>query len=316
VLVPDQLRSAVRGPDRYDQDINATLLELAKHYETTIIPARPRKPRDKAKVETAVLVVQRWVLARLRHRRFFSLEELNVAIADLVVELNARPFRKLEGSRQSAFEAIDRPALRPLPLKRFEPFQWHKARVNIDYHIVFEDRLYSVPHALVGERVEVRATALTVEIFHGGQRVFSHRRSYGPKGTTVTCEHHRPVSHADYGKWPPQRLLSWAATLGTSVTRVAEMTLASYPRPEMGYRALLGIIRSGERHGAARFDAACARALAVSGDTAPRRKFIEALLKQRLEHAPVAPTENLRPLGHHENVRGGAYYDKENKHAD
>jgi transposase len=316
VLVPDQLRSAVRGPDRYDPDINATLLELAKHYETTIIPARPRKPRDKAKVETAVLVVQRWVLARLRHRRFFSLEELNVAIADLVVELNARPFRKLEGSRQSAFEAIDRPALRPLPLKRFEPFQWHKARVNIDYHIVFEDRLYSVPHALVGERVEVRATALTVEIFHGGQRVFSHRRSYGPKGTTVTCEHHRPVSHADYGKWPPQRLLSWAATLGTSVTRVAEMTLASYPRPEMGYRALLGIIRSGERHGAARFDAACARALAVSGDTAPRRKFIEALLKQRLEHAPVAPTENLRPLGHHENVRGGAYYDKENKHAD
>ncbi len=316
VLVPDQLRSAVSGPDRYDPDINATLLELAKHYETTIIPARPRKPRDKAKVETAVLVVQRWILARLRHRRFFSLEELNVAIAELVAELNVRAFRKLEGNRRSVFEAVDRPALKPLPHQRFEPFQWHKARVHIDYHVGFEDRFYSVPHTLVGERVEVRATALTVEIFHGGQRVFSHRRSYGPKGTAVTCEHHRPLSHGDYGKWPPQRLIAWAGTLGPSVARVAEMTLSSYPRPEMGYRPVLGIIRSGERHGAARFDAACARALAVSGRTAPRRKFIEALLKQRLEHAPIATTETVRPLGHHDNVRGGAYYDKETTHAD
>lgn len=316
VLVPDQLRSAVRGPDRYDPDINATLLELAKHYETTIIPARPRKPRDKAKVETAVLVVQRWILARLRHRRFFSLEELNVAIAELVVELNARPFRKLEGSRRSAFEATDRPALRPLPLTRFEPFQWQKARVNIDYHVAFEDRFYSVPHALVGERVEVRATALTVEIFHGNQRVYSHRRSYGPKGTTVTCEHHRPASHKDYGKWPPERLIAWAGTLGPNVARVAEMTLSGYPRPEMGYRPVLGIIRAGERYGAQRFDAACARALAVSGSTPPRRKFIEALLKQRLEHAPMPVNETLRPLGHHDNVRGGGYYDKETTHAD
>ena len=316
VLVPDQLRSAVRGPDRYDPDINATLLELAKHYETTIIPARPRKPRDKAKVETAVLVVQRWILARLRHRRFFSLEELNVAIAELVVELNARPFRKLEGSRRSAFEATDRLALRPLPLTRFEPFQWQKARVNIDYHVAFEDRFYSVPHALVGERVEVRATALTVEIFHGNQRVYSHRRSYGPKGTMVTCEHHRPISHKDYGKWPPERLIAWAGTLGPNAARVAEMTLAGYPRPEMGYRPVLGIIRAGERYGAQRFDAACARALAVSGSTPPRRKFIEALLKQRLEHAPMPVNEPLRPLGHHDNVRGGGYYDKETTHAD
>jgi transposase len=316
VLVPDQLRSAVSGPDRYDPDINATLLELAKHYETTIIPARPRKPRDKAKVETAVLVVQRWILARLRHRRFFSLEELNVAIAELVVELNARAFRKLEGSRRSAFEAIDRPALRPLPVKRFEPFQWRKARVNIDYHVAFDDRFYSVPHALVGERIEMRATTLTVEVFHGGQRVYSHRRSYGPKGTMVTCEHHRPVSHSDYGKWPPERLIAWAGTLGPSVARVAEMTMSAYPRPEMGYRPVLGLIRSGERYGAQRFDAACARALAVSGRTVPRRKFIETLLKQRLEHAPVATTETVRPLGHHDNVRGGAYYDKETTHAD
>jgi len=316
VLVPDQLRSAVSGPDRYDPDINATLLELARHYDTAIIPARPRKPRDKAKVETAVLIVQRWVLARLRHRRFFSLEELNVAIAELVTDLNGRAFRKLEGNRRGAFEAIDRSALKPLPAMRFVPFQWAKARVHIDYHVSFEDRFYSVPYTLVGERVEVRATALTVEIFHGGQRVFSHRRSHGPKGAMVTCEHHRPVAHRDYGKWPPERLVAWANTLGPNVARIAELTLSRYPRPEMGYRPVLGIIRSGERHGAVRFDAACARALAVSGSSVPRRKFIEALLKKRLESAPLPITETVCPLGHHDNVRGGAYYEKETTHAD
>jgi hypothetical protein len=188
--------------------------------------------------------------------------------------------------------------------------------VHVDYHVAFDERFYSVPHALVGERVEVRATALTVEIFHGGQRVYSHRRNYGPKGTMVTCEHHRPRAHSDYGKWPPERLISWARTLGPSVARVAEMTLSSYPRPEMGYRPVLGIIRCADKHGAARFDAACARALAVSGQTAPRRKFIEALLKQRLEQAPIATEQPLRPLGHHDNVRGGAYYTKETTHVD
>lgn len=316
ILVPDQLRSAVSGPDRYDPDLNATLLELGRHYGSTIIPARPRKPRDKAKVETAVLVVQRWILARLRNRQFFSLEELNVAIAEFVTDVNARAFRKLDGSRKSVFETLERPQLKPLPVRRFEPFQWNKARVNIDYHVVFDDRLYSVPHQLVGERVEVRATALTIEIFHGGQRIFSHPRNYGPKGTQVTCEDHRPQSHKDYGKWPPERLVAWARTMGPSVAEVVEMTLSAYPRPEMGYRPVLGILRSGERHGAARFDAACARALAVSGRTAPRRKFIEAILKQHLETAPIANTQTTRPLGHHDNVRGGAYYNMENGNAD
>jgi transposase len=311
VLVPDQLRSAVSGPDRYDPDINTTLLELASHYDTAVIPARPRKPRDKAKVETGVLIVQRWILARLRHRHFFTLEELNAAIAELVDELNSRPFKKLPGSRRSAFESLDRPALKPLPQRRFEASEWAHARVNIDYHITFSDRLYSVPHALVGERVEVRATASTVEILHAGQRVASHRRSYAPKGTAITEEHHRPESHRAYGKWPPERLVAWAAKLGPNVQRVAEMTLAQYPRPEMGFRAVLGLIRVGERHGAARFDAACARALAVSGATPPRRKYIEALLKRGIERVPAQHQEDPPSLGLHENIRGGGYYDKE-----
>lgn len=311
VLVPDQLRSAVTGPDRYDPDINATLLDLAKHYDTAIIPARPRKPRDKAKVETGVLVVQRWILARLRHRQFFSLEDLNNAIAELVVELNQRPFKKLSGCRRSAFQSIDRPALKALPSRRFEASEREWARVNIDYHIVFDGRLYSVPHSLVSERVEVRATTFTVEILYGGERVASHRRSYGPKGTAVTNDAHRPTSHREYGKWPPERLVGWAAKLGPHVRRVAEMTLAQYPRPEMGYRAVLGLVRSGERHGAGRFDAACARALEVCGGSVPRRKYIEALLRSSLDRVtPVERPEKLRPLGLHENVRGGAYYEK------
>jgi transposase len=315
VLVPDQLRSAVSGPDRYDPDINTTLLELAAHYDTAIIPARPRKPRDKAKVETGVLIAQRWILARLRHRKFFSLEELSAAVAELVEELNARAFKKLSGCRRSAFESIDRPALKSLPTRRFEASQWARARINIDYHVAFDDRLYSVPHALVGERIEIRATASTVEILHAGQRVASHRRSYAIKGTAVTEEHHRPESHRAYGKWPPERLIGWAAKLGPSVQRVAEMTLAQYPHPEMGFRAVLGLIRTGEKHGAARFDAACARALAVSGSTPPRRKYIEALLKRGIERVPVQQQEDPPSFGLHENIRGGGYYDKEKQHA-
>jgi transposase len=317
VLVPDQLRSAVTGPDRYDPDINGTLLDLAKHYDTAIIPARPRKPRDKAKVETGVLVVQRWIVARLRHRQFFSLDELNNAIAELVIELNQRPFKKLSGSRHTAFQSIDRPALRALPARRFEASDRAWARVNIDYHVTFEERLYSTPHSLVGERVEIRATTSIVEILYGGERVASHRRNYGPKGSAVTSEAHRPASHREYGKWPPERLVGWAAKLGPNVRRVAEMTLAQYPRPEMGYRAVLGLVRSGERHGAGRFDAACARALEVCGASVPRRRYIEALLRSSLDRvAAVEHTEKLRPLGLHENVRGGAYYTKENGNAD
>jgi transposase len=313
VLVPDQLRSAVTGPDRYDPDINATLLELAQHYDTVIIPARPRKPRDKAKVEAGVLIAQRWILARLRNRRFFGLDELNIAIAELLEDLNHRPFKKLPGCRASAFESIDRPKLKMLPARRFEPSEISWPRVNIDYHVEFESRYYSVPHTLVGERVELRATTSTIEICHGGERVAVHRRSYGPKGATVTCEAHRPLSHRDYGKWPPERLVGWAAKVGPNVERVARMTLAQYPRPEMGYRVVLGIIRAGERHGP-RFDVACARALEVCGSTAPRRKYIEALLRAGLERVP-REQEKLRPLGDHENIRGGAYYDKENKNA-
>lgn len=312
VLVPDQLRSAVSGPDRYDPDINSTYLEMAKHYNVAVVPARPAKPRDKAKVEGAVLVVQRWVLARLRNRRFSNLGELNAAIAELVEELNRRPFQKLEGSRRTAFEALDRPALQPLPARRYELGVWTRAKVHIDYHVAFDHRFYSVPVALVGARVEVRATESVVEIFLRGERVASHPRSLGPKGSAVTQNEHRPHAHREYGKWPPARLVTWARTLGPSIALVVERMLSRHPRPELAYRPVLGVIRLGDRYGLARLEAACARALAASHLDGARYRYIESMLKLGLEAKPLEQSEqlNLRPIAH-ENIRGGRYYETE-----
>jgi transposase len=311
VLVPDQLRSAVSGPDRYEPDINAAYLEMAQHYGIAVIPARPRKPKDKAKVEGGVLIAQRWILACLRNRTFFSLEDLNVAIAELLEKLNARPFQKLEGCRRSAFESIDRPAMKLLPATRYEKSDWTKATVHIDYHVAFDDRFYSASYTLIGARVEVRATGSTVEILHGGERVASHRRTYGPKGTFVTCEEHRPPAHRGHTAWPPERMIAWAASFGPSVARVVELMIARYLHPEFAYRACLGMIRCAQKYGGTRTDAACARALAVAGSAGPTRKYIEAMLKNGLDRAPAPATSTDSPPTVHENVRGGDYYDKE-----
>jgi transposase len=309
VIVPDQLRSAVKGPDRYEPDINATYLEMAQHYGVTVIPARPRRPKDKAKVEAGVLVVQRWILARLRHRTFFSLDALNQAIWELLEELNARPFQKLEGSRSSAFEKLDRPAMGRLPALRYELAERRNARVNIDYHIEHDHRYYSVPHQLVHERVEVRATAAIVEIFLNGERVASHRRSHGPRGTAITDAAHRPHNHRDQ-VWPPERLVGWGAKFGASVAIVIELTLKRYVNPEQGYRACLGLLRTAEQYGAARMNAACERALAVGIAGGPRRKYIEAILKRGLDQQTSTATAVRDTPLQHENVRGGDYYDR------
>jgi transposase len=323
ILVPDQLRSAVKGPDRYEPDINATYLELAQHYGTTVVPARPRKPKDKAKVELAVLVVQRWILAKLRNRIFFELSELNQAIWELLDELNARPFQKMEGSRGSVFEELERGALLPLPATRYELSERRNAGVNIDYHVEFDHRHYSVPFKLVHERVEVRATQRIVEIFlkldpknptpkrdHGyrdGDRVATHQRNYGRRGSATTEPTHRPPNHRAQ-VWPPERLVSWAEKFGPAVAEVVERMLARYVVPEQSYRACLGLLRAAERHGEERMNAACERALQVN--SSPSRKYIEAILKRGLDQrSPVATATQRAPLLH-ENVRGGAYYDR------
>lgn len=305
IVVPDQLKSGVTIPDLHDPQVNAAYSELAEHYGIAVIPARPKKPRDKAKVEVGVQVAQRWILARLRNRTFFSLEALNEAIAELVEEMNARPFAKREGSRRSAFESIDRPALKRLPARRFEPAVWKQARVNIDYHVEFEGRLYSVPHALVKQKVEVRATATTIEILHDRHRVASHLRSYGPKGAAVTNAEHRPKSHRDYGDWPPSRVIEWASSVGPKTAAVVEQILASRPHPEQGYRSAMALLRNAKTYGRERTEAACALALEIES---PSRKSVEMILKTGRDRVPADRTAPPS-IGHHENIRGGDYYD-------
>jgi transposase len=226
-------------------------MEMAQRYGIAIIPAPPRKPKDKAKVEGGVLVAQRWIMARLRNRTFFSLEELNDAIATLLEDLNTRPFQKLEGCRRSAFESIDRPAMKQLPVVRYELAEWKLGvSVNIDYHFEYDHRIYSVQCALNEQTVDVRATYSSMEAFHGGQRVASHVRSYGPKSTPVTCREHRPKSHREYGEWPPERMIGWAASIGPNTKEVRRQILAQLVHPEVGYRSCLGLFRTANRCGA------------------------------------------------------------------
>ena len=307
IAVPDQLRSAVSGPDRYDPEINPTYAELSEHYQVAIVPARTGEARDKAKVETGVLIAQRWILACLRNRAFFSLDELNAAIAELLEKLNTKPFKKLEGCRRSAFEAIDRPVMRPLPATRWQFAVWKKARVNIDYHVDYDGRLYSVPYQLVGERVDLRVTTSVVEIFLRGRRVFSHERLWTRKGSASTAPEHRPKSHREYGAWPPSRIISWAASVGPSAGALVEHILGSRENPETAYRSCMALIRSAKAYEPSRFDAACRRALDIGS---PTRKSVLAILSRGLDAAPAADAFDPPPGPAHENVRGGDYYDR------
>ncbi len=304
IVVCDNLRSGVTRADRYEPDVNATYAEMAAHYEVAIISTRPRKPRDKAKVEAGVLLAERWILARLRDQRFYSLAEANIAVAACVAAINDRPFRKLPGTRRSWFEGIDRPAMRPLPAQRYEFARWRVGlRVNIDYHVEWHRHYYSVPHPLVGSRVDVRATATTVEVFHAARRVASHRRDDTP-GQHTTDPAHMPVAHRRHAEWSPSRILAWAASTGPSTAGLAEAIMAARPHPEQGYRSCLGLIRLADRYDAQRVEAACARALAVR---ALSYRSVESILRHGLDRQPL-PTPSARTHPAHPNLRGAAYY--------
>src|SRR4029450_7434328 len=243
--VPDHPQAAVSRPHPYEPTLNRTYADLAQHYGVVIVPARAARPRDKAKVEVGVQVVERWILARLRHHTFFSLLELNTAIAALRVTLNQRPFKKLPGSRQSVFEALDRPALRPLPAQPYEYAEWKLVRVNLDYPVEVDGHSYSVPYALVKQQLEVRLSAQVVEIFHKGKRVASHQRS-PLKGRHSTVAVHMPKAHQPYAEWTPQRLLRGAAKTGEATAQVVETLLASRPHPPAGLPRLFGHYGAGQ----------------------------------------------------------------------
>lgn len=305
MYVPDQLRSAVREPCRYEPGISRSYAEWARHYDTAVVPARPYKPRDKAKVEVGVQIAQRWVLARLRHQTFFSLEELNARIRELVIELNARPMRTYGGqSRHELFVRLDKPLLRPLPDCAFEISEWGECRVNRDYHVEIYRHYYSAPHTLVTEVLEARATQHTVELFFRGKRIASHIRDDTPFKHTTDRAHMPPQHrhHADcFGS-----VLAWAQTVGPFAAAMVERIVEANAVREQGWRSARGLQRVGEKYGAERTEAACQRALRCG---ARSYKPVERILRLRRDQQPLdsdAPTQ-ISGIAH-ENVRGPGYY--------
>lgn len=303
VTVPDNPKTGVIKACRYEPLLHRTYQEMAEHYGTVIIPARPRKPRDKPKVEGHVLIVERQILAALRDQTFFSVAGLNEAITPLLAKLNAQRFQKLEGSRDSWFETYEKPKLRPLPATPFQLATWSKASVNIDYHVVVDKHYYSVPYPLIHQALDVRLTDSTVELFQHGKRVAAHARSFQP-GSFTTLNEHRPKSHQKHLEWTPGRMVQWAQKIGPCCAQLVQQILESKPHPEQGYRACLGIIRLGKAAGQDRLEAACRRALHFG--TCSYRS-IDSILKHRLDQQPLEPELPLNSPDH-SNLRGGAYY--------
>jgi transposase len=300
ILVPDNLKSGVKKPCRYEPEINATYGDVLTHYGAVAIPARIRKPKDKSRAENGVLLVERWILARLRHRTFLSLAELNAEIRVLLVRLNDRPFRKLPGSRRSMYESLDKPALRPLPGEPYVFAEWKRVRINVDYHVAVDHHYYSVPYQLFGKELDVRMTATTVECFYQGRRVASHARRALPHRHTTVAEH-MPAAHRAYAEWTPERILHWTGKAGPSTRTLAEMIIAARLHPQQAYRSCLGLLRLAKEYGEARLEAACARALRVQ---AISYTSVKSILKTGLDKEPAPASEaKNRPIAHG-NIRG------------
>ena len=303
-IVCDNLKAGVTAACRYEPGINRTYQELAEHYDTAILPTRPRKPRDKAKVEGAVLIVERYVLARLRNRRFFSLNELNAAIREIVADLNAKIMRKLGVSRDELFAQIDRPALKLLPSLPYQYAEWRKCRVAPDYHVEIAGHYYSVPSRLIGQEVEARITDTTIEILHKGTRIASHVRSSMRHRHTTIAEH-MPSAHRRYAAWTPTRIMHEAGKIGPSTIALVQAIMKAKPHPEQGFRACRGILRLAQSYGSARVEAACKRGNDIGAIT---YGSIASILKNGLDRAYARePTPDTPPI-RHGNIRGTGYY--------
>ena len=304
VTIPDNWKTGVKDPCYYEPDLNPTYRDWAEHYGTVIIPARVRKPRDKAAVENGVLIVERWILAALRKRTFFSLTELNGAIGELLVQLNQRKFRKLDTTRAKLFEELERPALKPLPAAPFTFAEWKAAKVHPDYHVEVDRHYYSVPYQYVHERVDVRFSEKTVEIFLKGQRIAAHARSHIP-GKHTTLKEHRPQKHQDL-EWTSSRMADKGQEVGPSTAALLERIMQVRKYPELGYRSCLGVLRLGKSYSNERLEAACRRALAME---ACSYRSVRSILEKSLDREPLEPAEI--PAAHmqvHANVRGSDYY--------
>ncbi len=303
LIVPDNLKSAVQVPCRYEPTVNRSFLEMASHYGAAVLPARVRKPKDKSKAEVGVQVVSRWILAALRNREFFCITELNDEIIYLLEKLNNRPFKKLQGTRRSLFESLEYPQLKPLPAIPYIFANWKKTRVNLDYHVELDHHYYSVPYSVIHQHVYLRYTSKTVEVFHNNQRVASHLKSTASGGKS-TLTHHMPKSHQQHLKWTPSKIVAWAKQVGESTHEVIQGIINSNRHAEQTYRSCLGIKRLSAHYPAERIEAACKRAIVINGRS---YKSIQSILKNGLDQRPLPPAQEEKAISH-KNLRGNTYY--------
>jgi transposase len=304
VIVPDNLKAGVKTACFYDPQINPVYAEMADHYGVAVLPTRPYKARDKAKVENGVLNVQRRILAAIRNLRFFSLLDLNEGIKEALGKLNTRPMKGLNKSRYELFTEIDKPALRPLPQKRFELFTFKLAKVHIDYHIEVEKSYYSVPYKLLHKKVEVKYNDHTVEVYHNGRRVASHLRTF-EKGKYITDDAHRPPEHLKYLEWTPERIRHWGKSIGENTEHLMERIMSSRRHVEHGYRTCLGILRLSKRYSPQRLENACKRALFIGGIS---YRSVKSILENNLDKEEMTEAISSSKCIIHENIRGGGYY--------
>lgn len=303
MLVPDNLKSGVTRACRYDPDINTSYQQLAEHYQVAVLPARPLKPKDKAKVEVGVQIVERWIMGKLRHQSFFSLTELNHVIAKLLGDLNQRPFKKLPGNRQEAFEKLDQPVLRPLPKHTYQYIDIRQAKVNIDYHISYANHHYSVPHQYVGEKVQVHASDKLIEIYFNQKLIASHVRKMTPGMTTDS--NHMPTKHAKHQQWTPGRLKNWAKNIGTDTLTWITQRLAEKQHPEQAYRVSLGLLNLTRRYPAERVNKACR---IENQQSLNHLKHIKSILSSNQDLLPEQITVQRSLPQEHENLRGAEHY--------
>jgi transposase len=315
IVVPDNPKPVVTKACRYEPDVNPSFAQMAAHYNIAVIPARVRKPKDKAKVEAAVGVATRWILAVLRNRTFFSLQEARQAVRELVDKLNDRAFKRMKGSRRSLFEDIEKSALKPLPMVPYEYSQFKEVSVNVDYHVEYERHFYSVPHQYRGEVVEIKATATTIEILRCGKRIATHPRSI-VENKASTLDEHRPKNHREYGDWPPERIVAWARSIGPSAAAMVEAIMARHQHPELGYRSCMGILRLAKKFPEPRLEAACKRALAIRGLS---YKSVKSILDSNLDQRTLVEKPQALAVVH-ANIRGASAFTpqslEENANAD
>ena len=303
-MVPDNLKTGITKPSRYEPGINKTYQDLADHYGFVVLPARIRKPRDKAKVENAVGLVERYMLGRLRNRRFFSLVELNVAVAECVTTINAKVMKRIKQSRNELFARLDRPVLNELPKTRYQYAEWKRCTVAPDYHVEVDDHYYSVSYRLLRETVDARFTTVTVELFHKGARITSHPRSYVSHKHTTMPEH-MPSAHRRYAEWTPARMLAAAEKIGPATVALFEAIMKAKRHPEQGFRACLGIVGLVKGYGAERVEAASQRG---NDSGATTYGSIKSILEHGLDRAFAKPSvPDTAPI-QHANIRGRGYY--------